>query len=79
VKLVIDSAVAGFRPGALVESDRGLVFTGRKLVPEAGRCRLRGIWDQQLVLRSLLPRCCTSWRIWLGDVKLFFSKAMNVN
>jgi len=40
VKLAIDSAVAGFRPGALVKSDRKLVFTDCKLVPKASRCRL---------------------------------------
>ena len=40
MKLAIDSAVAGFRPGAPVKSDRKLVFTDCKLVLEAGRYRL---------------------------------------
>ena len=46
MKLAIDSVIVGFRPGALVKSDRKLVFTDRKLVLEAGRCCLRGFWDQ---------------------------------
>jgi hypothetical protein len=42
VKLAIDSVVARFRPGALVKSDRKLVFIDCKLVLEASRYCLRG-------------------------------------
>jgi hypothetical protein len=42
VKLAIDLIVARFRPGALVKSDRKLVFTDCKLVLKASRCYLRG-------------------------------------
>jgi hypothetical protein len=42
VKLAIDSAIAGSRPCVLSECDRFLVFTDRKLVREASRCRLKG-------------------------------------
>jgi hypothetical protein len=46
VKLAIDSVVVGFRLGALVKSDRKLVFIDCKLVLKASRCCLRGFWDQ---------------------------------
>jgi hypothetical protein len=44
VKLAIDSVVARFRPGALVKSDRKLVFIDCKLVLKASRYYFRGFW-----------------------------------